>query len=137
LDTIERDAVRFLLLQRRAAAMSAQETAHLNQLAEDYEELVNMVNTIAGRAKTLQSHLVRRTDQDVMYEEVAQEVLDYHRIPINPIAWPEKLREDIEKRVRKGKAQIDILERMQALMSDSMEALMPPEYVFDTMDSDF
>ena len=137
LDPIERDAVRFLLLQRRAAAMSAQEIAHLNQLAKDYDELVNMVNTLAGCAKTLQSHLVRHTDQDMMYEEVAQEVLDYHRIPINPIAWPEKLREDIEKRVRKGKAQMGVLKRMQALMSDSMEALAPPEYVFDAMDSDF
>jgi hypothetical protein len=137
LDPIERDAVRFLLLQRRAAAMSAREIAHLNQLAEDYEELVNTVNTIAGRAKTLQSHLVRRTDQAMVHEEVAQAVLDYHRIPTNPIAWAEKLREDIEKRVRKGKAQKDILERMQALMSDSMEALAPPEYVFDAMDSDF
>ncbi|OSS44617.1 hypothetical protein B5807_10706 [Epicoccum nigrum] len=137
LDPVERDAVRFLLLQRRAAAMSVQEIAHLNQLAEDYEGLVNMVKTFGGYAKTLQSHLVRRTDQDMMYEEVAQEVLDYHRIPINPIVWPEKLREDIEVRVRKGKAQKHILERMQALMSDSMEALVPPEYVFDAMDSDF
>ena len=135
LDPIESDAVRFLLLQRRAAAMSAREIAHLNQLAKDYKDLVDMINDFVGCAMTLQGQLVRRTDQGIVYDEVAQEVLNYHKVPINPIAWPEKLREDIEKRVRKAKAQKDILDRMQALMNDSMEAL--DEYEFGTMDSDF
>ncbi|KAF2997171.1 hypothetical protein E8E13_005886 [Curvularia kusanoi] len=137
LDPFEHRAVRFLLLRRRAAALSAEQVAYLNQLAEDYKTVVRTVNGLARSVQDMQAQLVRRSQHDLVYQEVPQHFLDSERIPINPIAWPEKLRVDIETRVQKWKAQQDLIDQMQALMVVSQEALAVPDDAFDVMDSDF
>lgn len=137
LDPVERDAVRVLLLLRRTAALSSRQTAYLGQLAEDYKIVVSTVNGLARSIQDVQSKLVRRSQQDIMYCDTPQGHLDKHKIPINPVAWPDKLRTDVESRVNKWKAQQSVIEQMQALMMISQETLAVPEDVFDAMDSDF
>lgn len=133
----EHSAARVLLLLRRTAALSAKQIAHLEQLSEDYNDLVSMMNGLARSVQTVQSQLVRRSQQEVLYHEVPQQYLESQRVPINPITWPDSLRADIESRVQKWRAQRDVLEQMQALMVVSQEALAVPEDAFDMMDSDF
>lgn len=137
LDPVERDAVRVLLLLRRTAALDPRQIAYLEQLAEDYRLVVKSVNGLARSVQDVQSQLVRGGQQDIMYCDTPQAHLDKHRIPVNPIAWPDKLRADVELRVQKWKAQQSVIEQMQALMIISQEALAVPEDAFDSLDSEF
>jgi hypothetical protein len=133
LDPIEADAAKVLLLLRRKAALSRSQIEHLESLAKDYEVMVSTMNELSRSVTSLKNQLILPGQHATMELDVAQT----RPIPINPIAWTDKLRTDIEARVQKWRAQQDLIEQMQVLMVASHEALAVPEDAFDVMELEF
>jgi hypothetical protein len=59
------------------------------------------------------------------------------RVPRNPVAWSDELRQKIECQVARWKQQRDVMEKVRALLEGSCEAMAVPEDGFDELGSDF
>lgn len=133
LDPVESDAVRVLLLLRREAFLSDSQIKHLWQVASDHKSMLLSMDTLSNLLRNLKRQLVLPGHSRV-YEMVINQ---QNTLPINPIAWSDELRADVELRVQKWKATRGLIEQMQALLVTSEETLAIPDDVFDAMDSEF
>lgn len=133
LDPAESDAVDVLLFLRRKAALSERQIMHLYELNREYRTMIKTMDDFSRSVMGMKQKLIMPGHETI----VGMEVRQHDKIPVNPIAWSDELRANIETRVQKWKAQRDLIEQMQALMVVSQEALAVPEDAFDVMGSDF
>ncbi|KAH6642268.1 hypothetical protein C7974DRAFT_303418 [Boeremia exigua] len=133
LDPVEADAVRVILLLRRAATLTPLQTEHLQRLAIDYDRMVNMLCGISDSVRALRSHLILPGHEGFPYYGNG---IHLGKLPLNPIAWSNKQIKDVEKKIQQWKAQESLVTQMQALMAASQEIRLVPEDAFDGVDSE-
>jgi hypothetical protein len=133
LDPVEADAINVLLLMRREASLSEWQIKHLWQLASDYKAMLKTMDKLSKSLKDLKCQLMMPG-----HSSVHEMFFDPHSaLPLNPIAWSDKLLADVETHVQRWKATRGLVTQMQQLMVTSQEALAVPEDAFDVPDSDF
>jgi hypothetical protein len=131
LQAIEATAINTLLLLRREAAMTSRQIAQLQQLNDDFSTMQREMTELDHEFSTFKSHMFPEQGFSYSFSLLPEET-----IPYNPVAWPDELRNTIQGRVSKWKAQKKVMKQIHTLLSTSNEALAVPEDSFDDLGSD-
>ncbi|RMZ71363.1 hypothetical protein GMOD_00005906 [Pyrenophora seminiperda CCB06] len=127
----EHTAIHLLLLLRRAAALSTQQTAHLYSLAEQYR-------TMEKELRDLDAAFVEFKQYFVLpgFQKNLPIPANAGTVPRNPVAWSEEMRVMVEAHVERWTSQRHVVQRVRGLLEAGCEAMAVSEGAFDDGDGD-